>query len=163
MGKFQAACAEQLTVWVRYWAWLNTAPEDPKTHKRLPSRLDKYRRERKDSTFLPPMPEVEGHDQLLQYLWEVGPVMSSTEPVTQTEIRNWMANTGRVLNGWEAQVLRNLSIEYLGQVEASRSLTCPSPYAASPGYTRSEVAKKAARMFDSLIAAQAKKQKRIAK
>lgn len=103
------------------------------------------------------MPEIEGHDQLLQYLWEVGPSMSGGSCLSHSEIQSWQANTGRSLNGWESQMLRNLSIEYLGQAEASKAITCPSPYLASPHMDRKQIAAKVQSMFSALISQSKKK------
>jgi hypothetical protein len=117
-------------------AWLNTAPIPEKKHSvsvgsiKPMTRLQTMRLDRKDDDYMPDMPEVEGHHQMLNYLWDCGPFMSGgmgEQPLSHSEIWCWQDNSGIELNAWQARTLRRLSAEYLAQCQASSKPDCPSP------------------------------------
>lgn len=81
------------------------------------------------------MPPVEAGNYLVDYLFEVGPVMSGgmgAMVVTHEELQAWQRNTGIDLQPWEARGLRRLSAEYLGESRRGEDPHCPPPWAA-PG------------------------------
>ena len=99
------------------------------------------------------MPQLDGHEQLLDYFWDVGPALPGPAPLTHTEIYHWQENTGNELSPWEASTLRRLSIEYVAQCEAARAVGCPSPAAMTgSNLTRDEVASKIQQQFSALMA-----------
>jgi len=64
------------------------------------------------------MPPAGGAGYLLEYLFEIGPVMASgggPAPVTHGEIAAWCDLTGIELSVWEARTLRRLSCDYLSE------------------------------------------------
>lgn len=105
------------------------------------------RSDHKDADYLPAMPELQGHEQVLSYLWDAGPVMAggmAAAPLSHQEIAAWAANTHTPLTGWEAQTLRRASVEYAAESEAARDAARPMPYAAA--LTHDERAATAARV-----------------
>lgn len=68
---------------------------------------------------------------LLDYLWEVGPVLSSggySAPITHEELRAWHANTGITLQPWEFRFMRLLSVDYLAEWHAAEKPERPAPW-----------------------------------
>lgn len=132
MGKFQAGLYGELSLYVRHSAWLHAAPKRPEKSKDAPvSRLKKMRQDRKDETYMPDMPPLEGGEHLIGYLWEVGPVMPAgmgNSAVTHQEIVAWEKLTGIDLQAWEARWLRALSGEYMAAHHAAQEPTAPAPW-----------------------------------
>jgi hypothetical protein len=134
VGKFYEGLYEELSLYVRHYAWLNAAPERPKNDtSELPrlSRLEKMRKERKDDKYDPDMPPLEGADHLLSYLLEIGPTMAAggyPGPITHEELRAWIDLTGIELQPWEARFLRRLSHEYLAESHKAEKSDCPAPW-----------------------------------
>lgn len=142
MGKFYDGCLEELKTYVRYSAWLNTAPEKPEN---APTRIDKMRDQRNEPEYLPAHPDcVAIH--VASYLWEVGPgvpIGMGMAPITQGEIRHWQDNTGITLNSWEARALRTLSSEYLEESHLAKNPARRAPWPPVPDKsTREEVSKR---------------------
>lgn len=62
---------------------------------------------------------------------EIGPTLSGgfgPAPLTFSEILAWQHCTGRLLQPWEALMLRKMSIEYIAFSHKAESSMCPSPY-----------------------------------
>lgn len=77
------------------------------------------------------MPSVEGVGYLIDFLWRVGPTMDSGMgrlPLSESELAAWQFNSGVRLSPWEAESLRRLSREYLGQSQQAEKHDCPAPY-----------------------------------
>lgn len=72
------------------------------------------------------MPELEGADYLIGYLWEVGPTVNSG-PVTHQELRAWQAGIGIELQPWEIRFLRRLSGDYLRESFLATKPDSPAP------------------------------------
>jgi hypothetical protein len=132
VGKFLEALYDDLSLYVRQSAWLNTAPERAKNDKsegpRL-SRLESMRKTRNDENYQPDMPTVDA-EYLIGYLWEVGPTMAAggyPGPVTHEEILAWQKLTGVELQPWEMRFLRRLSGEYLLESHRAEKADCPEP------------------------------------
>jgi hypothetical protein len=119
--KFSRGVLDDLTLYVRQSAWLNTAPERPngdKSGEPVPSRVEKMRKDRGDDTFSPEMPPLEVGGYLATYLFEVGPAGSGAmgpTVITHQEIQSWQTLTGIVLQPWEVRALRRLSGEYIAE------------------------------------------------
>ena len=113
------------------------------------------RTELKDPDYLPEMPEAVGHAQVLEYFWSVGPVLAGGAglvPLTHVEIGAWQSNTGTRLSGWEARLLRSLSIAYLTEFENAKSPGRVAPFTMSVTVDeRAAVAKKIQMQFNALI------------
>ena len=151
MVEFFVESSESLTHYVRYTAWLNTAPEPEK--KQLSgalkpfTRLQKMRHDRQDDDYMPNLPDIEGLEHVPEYLWDCGPVIYSgmgEQPLSHTDIRHWQENTGIEVSAWLAGMIRRLSMEYLAQCQAAKSPDCPSPIEAPKlsNEERSSVAEK---------------------
>lgn len=104
---------------------------------------------------MPEMPELVGGEQVLLYLWEVGPALpgaSGPEPLTHLEIRAWQDNTGNELTCWEALTLRRLSIEYIAEFEAAKTPNRLPPFSARvTEIGRAALAKKIENQFNALM------------
>lgn len=101
-----------------------SAAEPPAT------RLEQLRNERGED-YQPHMPPVEAGQHLIDYLWEVGPVVAAgagIAPVPHSEILAWQQNTGIDLDSWEVRTLRRLSEEYLSQSIASEKPDARPPW-----------------------------------
>lgn len=88
-------------------------------------------------------PPLEGGQYLLDYLYEVGPVLQGgmgPVPLTHGELRDWQLNVGLSLAPREIRMLHRLSLEYLIQAQQSTKPECLPPY--GPVAHRAAVAKK---------------------
>ncbi|ATQ74858.1 hypothetical protein CR152_10230 [Massilia violaceinigra] len=91
------------------------------------SRLDRYKRDKVQ----PDMPPIDGGEYLINYFWEVGPVIAGMDGpvvISQAEIRAWQENAGIDLQPWQAGLLRRLSQDYLAQSHAAKDSACKPPY-----------------------------------
>jgi hypothetical protein len=96
-------------------AWLSATPE-VETPKGEAKRDTKSRQKQlADVDVEPEMPDLDWGKYLVDYLFEVGPVMAAgmgSAPITFTELGNWQAQLGLRLSPWEVRMLRRLSLEY---------------------------------------------------
>ncbi|MDP3650905.1 MAG: hypothetical protein Q8R67_04395 [Rhodoferax sp.] len=79
-------------------------------------------------------------------------------PLTHSEIAAWQRNTGVDLTAWEAQTLRQLSRDYLGESQSAEAPDCPAPW--SPlitETTREDVSKKVQNAFRTLMTTRPKR------
>lgn len=70
-------------------------------------------------------------EYLIVFLFQVGPTMAGgmgPAPLTHVELRAWQTNMGLQLQPWEANALRDLSIEWIAQLRAAESPDCKPPY-----------------------------------
>jgi hypothetical protein len=144
-------------------AWLNTAPERPKAPQKAnvkrssfeppePTRLDSLMKR----DLQPDLPDPGPAAHLIDYLFDMGPVMSGgmgPVPLSHSEIQAWQQNTGVELRAWEASTLRRLSIEYLSTSADARDPSCPAPFTVAPQEDRRTVV---ARMIGATLGARAK-------
>jgi hypothetical protein len=80
---------------------------------------------------------------IVGYLFDVGPALSTSmgqAPLSFTELSEWQRCTGFELQPWEARILRQLSLEYLNELQLAKKLTCPSPWDDAPYFKLSLVA-----------------------
>lgn len=85
----------------------------------------------KDDGRAPHYPSVEFGEYLINYLFEVGPVLSDSmgsARVTNTELRNWQENIGLRLHPWESRFILRLSGDYLSESHKATTHGCPAPY-----------------------------------
>lgn len=69
------------------------------------------------------------------YLFEIGPVLHGgmgDYPLTHSELRAWMDNTGVELTAWEARTIRRLSMEYLSEQQRATTLGAAAPWQDAP-------------------------------
>ncbi len=125
MGKFSRGVLEELSLYVRQTAWLNTAPERPENDKSKEpplTRMECMRRDHGDEDWHPEMPPIEVGGYLIGYLFEVGPTMAGgmgAAPISHQEIESWQHLSGIALRPWESRFLRRLSNDYI--VESHRA------------------------------------------
>lgn len=77
------------------------------------------------------MPPVDGGTHVLDYFFEIGPLMSAgfgPGPITHTEINAWQELLGIELSPWEFRLIRRLSLEYLAESTRARKRDCPAPW-----------------------------------
>ncbi len=141
MEQFFEGLADDLTVYVRQFAWLTVERDRPKDDTSakdksvpsymLPSRLEQMRIDKKDSSYQPLMPPVEAGKHIVDFLFEFGPLVRSGDgsgPMTHTEIRNFQENTGVEFDSWGARLLFKLSREYYSESNRAKSVDCPEPW-----------------------------------
>lgn len=129
MGKFYEGLGDQLSLYVRQSAWLNTAPDKAEL-----SRLQAMEKDQLE----PDLPEVDA-PWLLGHFWEAGPTSPGPmgeAPLSFQEIQAWQQQTGTELAPWAVRLLRRLSREYLEAAHAARSADCPAPYTSPEGARR---------------------------
>lgn len=108
---------------VRHRAWLACTPE-----KENQSRYEKYSSIDSPLAELPP---VDYAAYLIDYLMEVGPVMSGAmgpTPITFGEIHAWASVTGTIINAWDARMLRYLSRCYVNEFQDAKDRNRPAPW-----------------------------------
>lgn len=91
------------------------------------SRLEKLQ----DDGRLPDLPPLTAGQHLVGYLLEAGPLAyggMGPVPLSHLDIRAWQVNTGVELMAWEARTLRDLSRDYVVQLQASAAPDEPAPY-----------------------------------
>lgn len=79
------------------------------------------------------MPPVEGSACLLDYFFDVGPVVGTGMggvPLRSEHLSAWQTETGTRLQSWEARALRRLSGEYLSESHRAEKLGCEPPWKA---------------------------------
>lgn len=115
---FFAETIEQLKLYVRQTAWLNTIPEKAKKPRR--------------DTVGGPLPPISAGGHLLSILFDVGPVkpmpMSSPVAIDETDLMAWQFNRQTRLRPFEAEAIRELSRVYAGQLIEAQEKGCPPPY-----------------------------------
>lgn len=136
MVKFYEGLGDQLSLYVRQIAWLNTVPKDPK-EKRLadqaPAPEPMTRLERMKADGLDPLLPDCPAPHLIEHLMEVGPFeVTGMErvPISWREMQAWQDQTGVCLDTWQARMLRRLSTDYLSSSRAAEKPDCPAPFAA---------------------------------
>ena len=109
----------------------------------------------KDDDHIPELPELIGCEHVAAYFFSVGPVLaggSGPAPLSHLEIRAWQENTGNCLNGWEANLLKTLSIEYLAEFDAAKSPGALAPFTpAIQTGDRAELAKRIKSQFSAMM------------
>ena len=78
------------------------------------------------------MPELEGCEYLLDYLFRIRPGVANGMAYTSLpwqEIESWARLVKIPLSGWEAETLAKMSDAYCGQLAASSKKDCPPPWA----------------------------------
>ena len=79
----------------------------------------------------PSYPPRPGFDNLIGWLFEVGPGMSGgmgAAPLSHSEIKAWMDTTGESLTAWEVRTLRRLSNDYLLAAQEAEKQNCKAPF-----------------------------------
>lgn len=75
------------------------------------------------------MPPLESHYYMIDWLFDAGPLMSSSmgsSPLTYQEINAWA--DGMDLTPWERSTLKSLSMDYVVGTQQGQKKDCPPPY-----------------------------------
>lgn len=130
MGKFLQGLSEELSLYVRQLAWLNTAPA-PTGPKGVP-RKDAVamtrlaaKQKRGEAIEMPPLRREAYY--LIEYLLEVGPTGRDGAVVEWSEIQAWQAMSGVHLSAWDAHMLRRLSAAFSKEVKRAESAAALPP------------------------------------
>lgn len=154
MGGFYERLGEELSLYVRQIAWLNAVPKDDKKRNvanatEPDSRLNKMRA----AGIEPVTPEIPA-PYLLEYLFEVGPTVSTgmgPAIIGWRDLQAWQEMVGIDLEPWEARMLRKLSSAYLSQSLKSEKPDCPAPYVSQQQIDREAVSRKVGNAFLALM------------
>lgn len=127
-------------------AWLNTAPKAEDKHQnrveeRPLTRLQTLKEEDRE----PHYPHLECAQHVINYLFEVGPTMSTgmgVIPLTHQELQAWQRDMHIRLRPWEARFICRLSKVYLSMTHEAEEIDCPSPCDVNTETDREVVSKK---------------------
>lgn len=90
---------------------------------------------------------------LVDYLMEIGPVEPAgmdNGPIGWSTMRHWQDQTGVTLEPWQARLIRQLSIEYLGEMRRAREPDCPAPWGGMTADRRAAVEAKLRAAFGGM-------------
>ena len=128
-------------------AWLQAPIDPPKGRKGAQDDEDRKPRPSRMTQLPedadPPLPDIEDGRHIIDALMEVGPFVSNgmgPAPVSWQEITAWQTASCSVLEPHELQLLRSLSVEYLGSYEQARAEDCGAPMAVKPKTAQSALA-----------------------
>lgn len=120
---FFAETIEQLTLYVRQVAWLNTIPE----------KATRPRRDTVGGSF----PPISAGAHLLEILFDLGPAkpmpMSAPVAIDEIDLVAWQYNRDIRLSPFEARTIRELSRAYASQLSDASAKSCPAPYFPANG------------------------------
>lgn len=137
MGKFYEQLLEELSLYIKQCAWLNTAPTPKKAAlssakantSKPPTRMESLQAK----GLTPDIPDPGLASYLAGYLFEVGPVAHGgmgAAPISFTELQAWQQATGVDLTPWECKALRRLSFDHIAAGQDAQDEDSPAPYAA---------------------------------
>lgn len=115
-------------------AWLQAVPKPPEGSKRAKhqgaaAQISRIARMKKDGITpqMPPNPMP----HLISRFIEIGMTQSTgmgPAPLSWGELGEWQRLTGVVLHPWEARLLRQLSVTFIGESQKAESENCPAPW-----------------------------------
>lgn len=115
-----ARLTEQLEIYVRQAAWLNTVPEKAK--------LPRYK------TSAAVMPPLKGGAYLAEILFDIGPAvpagMGGLVAIRDVDLAAWQANRDLRLSAWECRTIRRLSQAYASEAASASDPKAIAPYVA---------------------------------
>ena len=112
-------------MYARHLAWLNATPEGSKK-----SRREEYTEGGEGSPFLL-LPNVEEAEYLVRYWHEAGTVSQGgmgIAPLSWQEIRAWRLENELSLATYEINLIRQMSVEYVGEYHSASAKDRPAPY-----------------------------------
>lgn len=77
------------------------------------------------------MPPIDAGGHVVNYLMEIGPVMSGPAAISHEELGWWQRNIGVRLQPWEARFIRGLSQEYLSEMSLAENPEAAAPWEPS--------------------------------
>lgn len=157
MGKLLAGIAEDLTLYARQAAWLNSALVQKAKPGEKPDDDEWRDPETRRSQMLrdgqaPEMPELPtAGAHLVTYLFQAGPVVpgaSGACAVSWQELGEWSRLTATPLTPWEAITLQGMSSAYAAELHRASNPKAPAPYTTNdPRKKRQAVASKVRSIF----------------
>lgn len=112
----------------------------------------------------PDLPETEGFEHLIEYLFRVGPVVQGgfgAVNLSFTEIDAWARRVKIPLTGWESETLHMMSKSYTYQHSISSKRDCPQPWiskaAVKTEKQQDDLGDEILKKFESLAASKNKK------
>lgn len=115
-----ALLTEQLDVYVRQAAWLNTVPEKAK--------LPRYK------TSAAVMPPLRAGAYLAEILFDIGPAvpagMGGLVAIQDVDLAAWQSNRDLRLSAWECRTIRKLSQAYASEASSASDPKAIAPYVA---------------------------------
>jgi hypothetical protein len=140
-------------------AWLNATPEG---HNK-----SRYAQFFDGLGVSPDVPETEGYEHLVDYLFRFGPGLANGMGYVScsfSEIQAWSQLVRIPLNGWEAETLHKMSQAYCGQLSISSKRDCVAPWSKIGERTtqqdREKIAKGTLGAFERAAKKPAKKRRR---
>jgi hypothetical protein len=124
---------------VRFSAWLNAPLEKAKTR-----RIDSY---------LGRMPDIGPFDDVVGYLFEIGPIgygATGMVPLSWQDIAAWQSVTGIELDAFEAEAIMQLSCAYASMSEKASKDTCPAPWVDPETIDRDMLSNRIERIFTAM-------------
>ena len=179
MGKFQAGVCEELTLYARQHAWLNTpqdAPDAPGSTHRTRSISSRAKaaedpaRSRADQLLdegAPlPLPAIgDPALQLWRHLLDAGPAVDGgmgRAPLSWLELSAWQRATAQPLAPWQLRALRQASRAWAAELHAAAKPDAPPPWSAVPSAVEREIVRNKVRaLFGARARAQAEPVKDI--
>lgn len=154
MVGFYERLGDELSLYVRQIAWLHAVPKDEKKRSvsdatEPVSRLNQIRAAGNE----PVIPDIPT-PYLVEYLFEVGPTISTgmgPAIIGWRDLQAWQELVGIDLEPWEARLLRKLSSAYLSQSLKSEKPDCPAPYVSQQQIDREAVARRVGNAFRALM------------
>ena len=148
MVGFYERLSQELSLFVKYQAWLGTAPDKRDGEKIDP--LPRVQTLTPGEIRFPPNPA----EYLTCWLFDIGPAVPGGFGVVAIgwrDLAGWQEITGIELRPWEARILRELSHAFVAQSREARKRDCPVPYAGSADDDRrADVASKIKALFGGL-------------
>lgn len=148
MVGFYERLGQQLSLFVRYQAWLGATPDKRDNEKFDP--LPRIKTLTPGEIQFPPNPA----EYLTRWLFDIGPAVSGGMGMAALgwrDLADWQSITGVELLPWEARLIRELSHAFVAQNHASRKRDCPSPYSGDADEPRrADVSSKIKSLFGGL-------------
>lgn len=73
------------------------------------------------------MPDLDGLDYLTDILFEIGPIRGEL-PLAEENFDSWERRRGIELEPWEAQMIVELSKEYMGEMHTAKDMSALAPW-----------------------------------
>lgn len=144
VGWFFAEIGEELSTYVRFMAWLGTAPQPKRGNNvsdgEAPEPITRLA-EMEARGAIPVMPPLSA-PHIIAYLMDVGPVEPAGMDVAAvgwSTIHNWRLETATPLPPWQARLIRRLSIDYVIEMRRARDPECQPPWVPSTQERRATV------------------------
>ncbi len=133
MGKRLERLGDDLSLYVRQFAWLTATPrrkDSQGREEKLARRIDQF----KADEIEPPLPAVDP-EPFWTWLFEAGPTEAAgmgDAPISWQAIDAWMGRTATSLTPWDVRMLRRMSRDYHAESHAAEDWARPAPWIHEP-------------------------------